>query len=271
MKIEIVTPAGRQRFLELLFLHLESQKADFDQWTLWLNTTNQSDIDFCKKLERENEWIKTVDLDVNCNGNGSISSFFKHAKDPDTIYIRLDDDVVWTEQHFIKKLSKFRLENPEYFLVYGNIINNAIIDHIHQRIGALEYKNLVITYNCGDSVGWGNSDFAEIKHKNFFQKLESNNLDAFKFDKWDLFFNERVSINCISWFGKDFEDIGTVDYDEEQFLSSDYPNSKSKLNTIYGQALCSHFAFHPQRKKMDNSSILNHYKLIAEQKKLNNN
>ena len=53
MKIEIVTPAGRQRYLELLFLHLKSQKADFHHWTLWLNTNNQADIDYCKKLEKE--------------------------------------------------------------------------------------------------------------------------------------------------------------------------------------------------------------------------
>lgn len=264
MNIEIVTPAGRQRYLEVLFLHLKSQKADFDQWTLWLNTTNQSDIDFCKKLERENEWIKTIDLDVEWAGNDSISSFFKHAKDPDTVYIRFDDDVVWMEGDFIKKLSKFRLENPEYFLVFGNIINNAIIDHIHQRMGALEHENLAITYNCGDSAAWGNPDFAEIKHKNFFQKLESNNLGTFKFNKWDLFFNERVSINCISWFGKDFEEIGSVDSDEEQFLSADYPKSKGLINTIYGEILCCHFAFHPQREKMDNTEILNEYKEIAE-------
>jgi len=262
MKVEIVTPAGRQRYLEILFLHLKSQKADFDQWTLWLNTKNQSDIDFCKKLEKENEWIKTIDLDTEWNGNSSISSFFKYAKNPDTIYIRFDDDIVWIEEDFIKKMSEFRIANPEYFLVYGNIINNAIIDLIHQRMGALEYKNFEINYDCGDPIGWGNSDFAEMKHRNFFQKFESNNLNSYKFNKWELFFNERVSINCISWFGKDFEDIGLM-CDEENFLSVEYPRLKNKLNTVYGGALCSHFAFFTQREKMDNTEILNEYKKIT--------
>jgi hypothetical protein len=271
MNIEIVTPAGRQRYLEVLFLHLKSQKADFNQWTLWLNTANQADIDFCKKLERENEWIKTVDLDVNCNGNGSISSFFKHAKDPDTVYIRFDDDVVWMEGDFIKKLSKFRLENPEYFLVYGNIINNAVIDHIHQRIGALPYLNNIVSYSCGDENGWSNPQAAELKHENFFKKLNRGELNDFKFKKWDLFFHERVSINCISWFGEAFQNIDIAAIgDEEQFLSSDYPEQLGLINTIYGEIICSHFAFFPQREKMDNSNILDHYKMIAEQN-LNNN
>jgi hypothetical protein len=265
MKIEIVTPAGRQRYLEILFLHLESQKADFDQWTLWLNTTNQADIAFCKKLEKENSWIKTIDLDVPHSGSYSIASFFKYAKDSNTLYIRFDDDIVWMEESFIKKMCDFRIENPGYFLVYGNIINNAIIDHIHQRLGALDYSSSIVNYNCFDGVGWANSDFAEIKHENFLQKLSSNNLGSYKFKKWDLFFNERVSINCISWLGKDFENLGEVK-DEEQFLSADYPKSKGLINTIYGEILCSHFAFYTQREKMDNSSILNHYKSITEQK-----
>jgi len=264
MKIEIVTPAGRQRYLEILFLHLESQKADLDQWTLWLNTTNQADIDFCKKLEKENSWIKTIDLDVDWNGNGSISSFFKYAKNPDTLYIRFDDDIVWIEEGFIKKFSNFRIENPGYFLVYGNIINNAIIDCIHQRTGALEYKDFKVNYICGCDLGWGNGDFAKIKHSNFLQKLSQNEIHSYKFNKWDLIYNERVSINCISWFGKDFEDIGLVNYDEEQFLSSDYPKAKNKLNTIYGQVLCSHFAFYPQRDTMDSSNILTKYRLLID-------
>lgn len=271
MRIEIVTPAGRQRYLELLFLHLKSQKEDFHQWTLWLNTTNQADIDFCKKLEEENEWIKAIDLDTGFAGNGSISSFFKHAKDSDTLYIRFDDDVIWMEEDFIKKLSKFRLENPEYFLVYGNIINNAVIDHLHQRIGALPYLNNIVSYSCGDENGWSNPQAAELKHENFFKKLNRGELNDFKFKKWDLFFHERVSINCISWFGEAFQNIDIAAIgDEEQFLSSDYPKSQSLTNTIYGQVLCSHFAFRPQREKMDNSNILDHYKMIAEQN-LNNN
>ena len=64
-------------------------------------------------------------------------------------------------------------------------------------------------------------------------------------------------------------DITTIG-DEEQFLSSDYPKSQSLINTIYGQVLCSHFAFRPQREKMDNSNILDYYKIIDEQS-FNNN
>lgn len=263
MKIEIVTPAGRKRYLEVLFLHLKSQKKDFDRWTLWLNTTNQEDIDFCKQLEKENDWIRTIDLDEAYAGNESISSFFKYAKDKDSIYIRFDDDVVWIEEGFIKKLCRFRIENPQYFLVYGNIVNNAIIDHLHQRIGALEFDNNAISYLCGDDNGWKSSEMAEIKHRNFLKKLSCGKIDSFKFNKWDLFFNERVSINCISWLGESFLDIDKS-IDEEQFLSVDYPKSKGLINTIYGEAVCSHFAFYTQREKLDKTELLSGYKKLID-------
>jgi hypothetical protein len=123
MKIEIVTPAGRQRYLELLFLHLKSQKVDFDQWTLWLNTTNRSDIEFCKKLERENEWIKTIDLDIHCSGNGSISSFFKHAKDPDTVLNSLSVAYVLPKLFTDKtKESILPAKDPEFITPFCKLV-----------------------------------------------------------------------------------------------------------------------------------------------------
>jgi hypothetical protein len=86
-----------------------------------------------------------------------------------------------------------------------------------------------------------------------------------------LIFNERASINCVSWLGRDlnrFVNKYGLDLDnpfeEEQILSVDYPKSKGLINTIYGQAICSHFAFFTQREKMDKSNILEEYKLLTQ-------
>ena len=118
MKVEIVTPAGRKKSLQILYKHLASQTQYFNKWTLWINTQNQEDIQYCKFLEKTNNWIKTIDLDNPYQGCLSIYTFFKHAEDLDSIYIRLDDDIVWLSENFIKNLSDFRIKNPKYFLVY---------------------------------------------------------------------------------------------------------------------------------------------------------
>ena len=51
MKRVIVTPAGRRRYLEVLSAHLAAQRSSFDEWHLWLNTTNQEDVDYCRALD----------------------------------------------------------------------------------------------------------------------------------------------------------------------------------------------------------------------------
>lgn len=265
MRIEIVTPAGRERYLEILYRHLKLQKSNFDQWTLWINTTHQPDIDYCKRLERENDWIRTIDYEIPPNSEWSIYSFFKYACDPKKIYIRLDDDIVWMEKDFVRNLSTFRYQNPEYFLVYGNIINNAVIDHLQQRLGNFKIKEL-FEYDSFGQNGWSNPQIAEQKHKDFMKAILTNDIEKFKFRQWILHLYERVSINCISWMGSEFEKFnGEVEHDEELYLSVIKPQELKKPNIIYGEAVCAHYAFFTQRPYLDeNTDVLNKYKFISE-------
>jgi hypothetical protein len=51
MKRVIVTPAGRRRYMSLLAGHLLKQRSSYDEWHIWLNTTDKEDIEFFKKLD----------------------------------------------------------------------------------------------------------------------------------------------------------------------------------------------------------------------------
>jgi hypothetical protein len=247
MNVIVVTPAGRKRYLEKLYKHLCNQKTDFKEWHLWINTVNENDIEYMKVLEKSNDWIKLVHIDnITCTSNRNISKFFRYTVDPDNVYIRLDDDVVWLENNFIKKLSTFRIENPEYFLVYANIVNNNVIDHIHQNNGAIQ--NVPNIDNICKGNSWKNAAFAHEIHTQFINARKSNNIDIWKFEP--KLTNSRVSINAISWIGPSFSDFAndeTRTKDEEQFLSCDYPRSMKKMNIIYGDALCVHLGFFTQR------------------------
>ena len=273
MEIEIVTPAGRKKYLEILYRHLKSQKDYFNTWTLWVNTAYREDVEYCKQLKRENDWIEVIKPIIHPNGSESVYSFYKYACNPDKIYIKIDDDIVWMEKDFIKKLVDFRVENPEYFLVFANIINNAIIDHLHMRSGAISIGE-VINYNPFDNTGWFRGDIAEKKHNILLQSIEKNDLEKFKFCRHILFDFERVSINCISWLGKDFKKfdgiiipeinhIGVPVKDDEQWLASDYPKSINKANVIYGKALCSHYSFYTQLEHLSKTDVLERYALLA--------
>lgn len=164
--------------------------------------------------------------------------FFTYACDPECVYLRLDDDIIWLESNFINKLFDFRINNPNYFLVYGNIINNAVMDHLHQRFGCIDYKQ-IINYYCLDNNGWKNPYISYEKHNKLLEALEAKTLNQYKFNRWILFSYERVSINAISWFGSEFAKFnGIVGRNEEHWLSVDKPKQLQKPNCIYGEVLC---------------------------------
>ena len=168
------------------------------------------------------------------------------------------------EKNAIENIINFRIDNPQYFLVYGNIINNSICDHLHQRLGSLDILP-VMGYNVLDFNSWRNEHIAEIKHRNLIEKIKNKNVDAYFFKEWILTFFERVSINVISWLGEEFALFdGEVNHDEEPWLSCVKPREINKTNAICGTALFGHFSFFTQRNYMDKTDILLIYKEIAK-------
>jgi len=267
MKKIIVTPAGRKKYLEVLHKNLYKCKDEFDEWVIWVNTDNQEDINYIETLSNHYDYIKLQYSDVPVDPNGShtatICRFFKNCIDENTVYLRLDDDVVYIEKGSIKNLFEFRIENEQYFLVYGNILNNALLTHIYQL------KNIVsglapVSYNCEDENGWRSGGFAANLHDVFLKKQEQNKTTDFFIENWVLSNFERCSINSISWLGKTFKTFnGDVGSAEEIWLSSDKPKELNMPNIIFGESLFVHYAFSPQRLILDNTNILERYSKIT--------
>jgi len=263
MKKIIVTPAGRKRYLELLYANLMYCRSEFDCWDIWLNTDNKNDIRFIENLASANDFINIKYLDTPFNSNKSIGSFFKKYINPEEVYIRLDDDIVYIKKGSLAKLFDERIKDVTSFLLYGNIINNCIMTHIHQRVGNFGLNYGKAEYLCMGNVGWRDSKFAEIIHREFLEKY----IDGFDFSipNWALYNCERVSINVISWRGDEFAKFcGIVDVDEEQFLSVNKPKSCGLINKIIGDTLFVHFAFNTQRKHLDSTDLLERYKKLVQ-------
>lgn len=248
MKRIIVTPAGRRRYMELMAAHLKKQRADFDEWHLWLNTSDSADIAYCKSLDAV---VVEAPGSNPVEGSSNIHRFFPvDACDPGTLYLRLDDDVVWMEPAFIDSMFRARDGERDAFLVYANIVNNAICSHLHWRLGMVDRCG----YACMDEIGWRTPAYAEHVHRRF---LAAADLEAWKFPRWWLF-NERFSINAMSWRGETFAKFGgRVEFDEEPWLTERAGRGPCM---IHGRALCAHFAFHTQRAHMDATDILSLYR-----------
>ncbi|NBS69709.1 hypothetical protein EBT31_12475 [bacterium] len=247
----------------MLVPQIEGLREVVDEYHLWLNTTKTDDVDYIKGLESDFIKVKPLPDDVRVNGIFSIPVFYRYCTDPGTIYVRFDDDIILIDSlEAFKSFLDFRIDNPEYFLVMPNILNNACMTHIHQRLGNFKCSELV-HYNVTDEVGWKNGSFAVCMHHEILNRLsDQKDLSVYRFNgKWILMYKEEFSINCISWFGRGFD--GRVDAPEETFLTTKYTHIHNKLNCVYGGFCVVHYAFSPQRACVDSYDILSKYKLLC--------
>ena len=277
LKKIIVTPAGRYRFLRILYEHLKQayKKKQFDEWHLWVNTRNISDLRYLNTISANNDWIKKIDIldfsdsSKKIGGPHQIHEFFKFACDSKCVYLRFDDDIVFVDKNAIELIFNYRIKNRDPFLVYANIINNAVISHLHYRNGLFYYPNPP-GYSCGCSTGWNDPRFAEKIHRAFLKDLNDGNIEKWKtsFNTWRLYSFECVSINCVSWLGSTFHEFsGEVGMPEEPWLIQK-TKELNKPNVILGEAIVAHFSFYVQREYLEEkTNILKQYFDISIDKK----
>lgn len=258
-KVVVNTAAGRRRYMQYLIPYVVSCGI-VDRYDIWVNTHNGADIEFFKRVA---ELYPVVNLvwqpDGVVNGNKSINAFYKQCIEENTIYFKLDDDIVWMEPNLIEKMVEFRISNPDYFVVSPLVINNSISTYLLQVEGKLKLKE----YCNADSshhVLWRSGRFAADLHDWFIKNYLLTN-------KWELLYSglkpmglTRFSINSILWFGEEMKKFkGEVPGDDEEYLSCIYPTKQGLANAWNGDAIVAHFAFFTQREELDRMGILERY------------
>lgn len=272
-RIIAVTPAGRRQYLEILIPQIKAYQAAgvVDEYVLWVNTNNAEDILYMEKCaQNDPDFIKLIRLPngVTCDGNFTIHHFFKHAVDENAVYVRFDDDILCIDTVIaFKRFLDFRINNPNFFMVYANILNNAVCAHILQRMRLLDTKAGLSGYNCLDRIGWNDGNFVANLHDQVIRALEAGTgLTTFRYDnEWCLFGNERVSINCIAWMGGIFKHQcdGIVGYDEEQEIACNMPRQRGLINVIFGSYCVLHYAFFSQRAHLDSNGYFEKIKKLV--------
>lgn len=262
-KIVIVIPYGRKRYTSVLIPQLLKYRPVIDEIHLWMNTTNQEDLEYAKSIE--SDFIKLIQLpygiEPTCDGK-ALCNFWQFCKEPDTIYVRFDDDIILIDDlESFQKFIEFRKEHPEYFLVYGTILNNAVVTHLQQNEGNVPLELGVVKKDCFDKVGWKDPLFAEKLHRYILSSKDD--LKQFYIPNFEHE-NLRVSINCVSWFGKDFKNVHISSGDEEHQVSFVFPHKLGRKNCIFGEYVVVHFGFYTQRKHLDKTDILDQYIKIIQ-------
>ena len=258
-KVVVNTAAGRRRYMQYLIPFVIASEI-VDRYDIWINTHNGADIEFFRQVAAKYPKINLVyQPDGIVDGNRTINAFYKACIEEDTIYFKLDDDIIWMESDAIEKMVEFRINNPEYFLVSPLVINNALSTYllqVHEKIELNRYYNSAANH----PILWGSGEFATQLHQWFLNtKLQTNDYQCLHLGKAPMGMT-RFSINSILWFGEEMKKFkGIVPGDDEEFLSCIYPTKQSMGNCWNGDVIMAHFAFFTQREMLDKANILMQY------------
>ncbi len=290
MKKIIVTPAGRKAYLSILSKYLCYFKNldEFDEWHLWCNTDKREDVNFINELAQKHNFIKVIPLGefILTLPDGKLSNgvvwlkgqpyyactipyFIKNdCTDENSVYLRLDDDIVFIKKGSVKNIFQYRMKNKKNFLVYGNIVNNPVMSYIHQQINALPKTMGKVGFNSRDALGLYNGEFAAFVHNNFFKRYEHNQLKKYFFKTFKLKDYTHMSIQVISWFGKRFAKFGGIipeGIHEEDYVAEIRPKIEGSPNIVFGDSLFCHYSAEVHRKYVDTTNILKRYEKISNE------
>ena len=264
-KIVLNTAAGRRRYMQYLIPYIASCGI-VDRYDIWVNTHNGADIEFFKQVADRFPVVNLVwQPDGVVNGNASINAFYKDCIEPDTIYFKLDDDIVWMEPGLIEKMVKFRVDNPHYFLVSPLVINNSLSTYLLEVEGKIQLDDYYNSY-ASHPVLWQSGTFAQELHTWFLDKyLKTGRWEKLHLGKKEMGMS-RFSINSVLWFGDEMRKFaGIVPGDDEEFLSCIYPTRQGVSNAWNADAIVVHFAFFTQREELDKKGILEQYGVVCAQ------
>ncbi|MGM9767306.1 MAG: hypothetical protein ACI3Z0_02425 [Candidatus Cryptobacteroides sp.] len=258
-KVVVNTAAGRRRYMQYLIPYIVSCPI-VDRYDIWINTHNGADIEFFKQVATKFPVVNLVwQPDGIVNGNASINAFYKACVESDTIYFKLDDDIVWMEPGLIEKMVAFRVENPQYFVVSPLVINNSLSTYLLQISGKIKLDQYYSSASA-HPILWKNGNFACELHHWFIDKyLKTEKWSVLHLGKKEMGMT-RFSINAILWFGDEMKKFGgVVPGDDEEFMSCIYPTGQGLSNAWNGDAVVAHFAFFTQRQALDRMGILEKY------------
>jgi hypothetical protein len=286
------TPYGRQDTVSVLAKYMErDHRAGLvDEWWLCLNTDptgQEGDLRYAYMLARKFPWIKIVDRPLGMPRRHpkqrNTGYFYQYMIDPDTTYVRFDDDIVYVHPEAVARLVRSSRQRG----INGGVAsfpvmwNNSIISWFAQQAGIIPgagSQDPVTGYiwpqvggpYCMDGVGWADGKFAVEIHRLMLDALErGEDMEKFYFyQDFPVQLGTQFSVSVFASLGAMYAGLpqpGVLVPDEEEHWHTVHqPRVLGQPNVIVGDALVSHFTFNPQRRIVLASNTLDRYRALAD-------
>lgn len=267
----VVISSGRKQNLKILIELLKNHYDVIDEIRFWLNTIDESNINYIKEIAETNTNLYTIDiLDdysifkkpyIGPLLSKTVTPFYNRCNDENTIYVKFDDDIVFIENDYIKDIAEFTINHKDNLLILGNIINNSVCDFNHKKYGNIHYDDDIIE-DCFCKKSWKNPTYIKLKHDIAIDNIKTDNLDLYRFPSKDWY--NRFSLNSMSWLGSNFNKNNIEVTENDEVYLTENGNFK---NILYGNKICVHYSFYTQQKYMDELNYLDKYNSLVFNKK----
>lgn len=277
-KVVAWTPYGRERTVSILAKYMERDHAAgvVDEWWLCLNTDPEQvgDLKFAYQLARRHPWIKLqqrpAGLPRLTPKQRNTGYFCQYMTDPDTVYVRLDDDIVYVHEEAISALATHKIDTPETVASFPVMWNNSVVSWYAQQAGVIphSYGEVGGPY-CMDPMGWANGQFAVSIHRLLLDKVAADRAeDLFLYQDFPLPLGLQFSVSTFAALGSMYASLpdgpGVLrPYEEESWHTIHQPKKLGVPNIIVGNALVSHYTFFPQQAVVNATDILDRYRALA--------
>ena len=276
-RIVTFSPAGRARNVRLLHRFLMAARDIVDSHEWWVNTPDAQDQRAIADVAGlAPDFYRAVEVEQSYDNFGHrvilerLRDFYRQrCCDPDTIYLKIDDDFCYIGRDALADLIQFRVEHPDYFLVCPPTINSVLQTHVLQRTSLLPRQPFFYGYGPLDANGYASGEAAQLLHEAFLASLQGVAGDAWRFPQWELNEWERGTIGAICFFGRDLAAFGgDVTNDDEHFLMCVKPRELDRVNAFAPcragrDAFFAHYAYAPQKAHLDSTDILSRYEDAA--------
>ncbi|KAI0431268.1 hypothetical protein F5Y09DRAFT_330459 [Xylaria sp. FL1042] len=139
-KIVAMVFFGRKRYVDILDCYLRqnlaSQGGYVDEVWFMVHTQEEDDVAWLGDLVRDNPDYKIVGQ-KDCQANDQkYGCLWSHATGDNTLYIKLDDDIIYIHRDAIPQLVHTRLAVPHAYAVSAHLVNSPItgMEQFHHNV-----------------------------------------------------------------------------------------------------------------------------------------
>jgi len=183
------------------------------------------------------------------------ASYTPASYDPDTVFVKFDDDIVYVDLEAFEGFIAFRRSRPDIYLLSANVVNNIVcagIQKYHQGF----FKDVAI-----DALHTSSAQATAI-HRAFLAGDTPKTADIVMYDP-----NVILNINFVAWLGADLQSVCLCESlrtgRDEQALASIFPKLFHRPVAIYGPFVVSHLSFYTQDPSMDIPELIEAYQRLV--------